>query len=292
MIVPKKQNLDLINEHLTCRLCSGYLIDAWTINECLHSFCRACIFSYFNDNDENTSCPTCSAVPHPGNPLLGISKDCWLQQLVYKLVPSLFKREMCRRRSFYDANPDEKVKFLEQYSKTLSSQMSCREEELGELSERCLFQQQDKFHKQEKIHVTLQYNDKESNVDDKRYHYLECSAQMPVKILKEYLKKILPLSKRTHYQIDVLFEQKILLDNFTLNHVYSLKPNKLDKYKQLNIFYRVIILEREPDDPTKDEEEDSENIVKEINTETDLTRSAEKNSSEMVSIVSIVPRSG
>jgi len=244
MVPSKKLNLDLINEHLTCRLCSGYLIDAWTINECLHSFCRPCIFSYFNDNDENTACPVCSTIPHPANPLLGITKDCWLQQIVYKLVPSLFKREMCQRRIYYDSNPDDKFKLLEQYTKTHSSQMGCREEELGELSERCLFQQKNKFHNQENIYITLEYNENTKS----HLYFLECSSNMPMNILKQYLKKVLPLSKRTRYQIDILYDQKILLDNLTLNHIYSWKPNQSEKHKQLHLFYRVIIIEREEND--------------------------------------------
>ena len=253
MVPAKKRNLDQINEHLTCRLCSGYLIDAWTIDECLHSFCRACIFSYFNDNDENTTCPTCSTIPHPGNPLLGITKDCWLQQLVYKLVPSLFKREMCERRIYYDANPESKSKFIEQYTKTHSSQMGCREEELGELSERCLFQQKNKFHDQEKILMTLEYNDHELKTGERQLYFLECSSHMPIKILKQYLKKVLPLSQRTHYHIDVLLDQKVLLDSFTLIHIYSWRTSKPEKNKQLHLFYRVIITERDVDDPIKSE---------------------------------------
>lgn len=245
MMVPtKKLNLDLINEHLTCRLCSGYLIDAWTINECLHSFCRPCIFSYFNDHEENTTCPVCLTVPHPAKPLLGITKDCWLQQIVYKLVPSLFKREMCQRRLYYDSNPDNKLKLLEQYTKTHSSQMGCREEELGELSERCLFQQKYKLNNKENIYITLEYNENpQANL-----YFLECSSNMPINILKQYLKKVLPLSKRTRYQIDILYDQKILLDNLTLNHIYSWKQNKSEKQKQLHLFYRVIIIEREEED--------------------------------------------
>ena len=248
MLTSKRLNLHLINEHLTCGLCSGYLIDAWTINECLHSFCRPCIFSYFNDNDENTACPTCATVPHPAKPLLGVTKDCWLQQLVYKLVPSLFKREMCQRRIYYDAHPESKSKLIEQHTKTHPSQMGCREEELGELSERCLFQQKDKFNNHEKIHIKLEYNENDEKIEDKHVHYLECSSTMPIKIFKEYFRKILPLSKRSHYQIDVLFDQKVLLDNFTLSHVHSWKQNKQEKHKQLHLFYRIIILEREPDD--------------------------------------------
>ncbi|UJR37384.1 hypothetical protein I4U23_030090 [Adineta vaga] len=239
MVPSKKLNLDVINEHITCQLCSGYLIDAWTINECLHSFCRPCIFSYFNDHDENTTCPVCSTVPHPANPLLGITKDCWLQQIVYKLVPSLFKREMCQRRIFYDSNPDSKTKLLEQYIKTHPSQMGCREEELGELSERCLFQQKNKLNNKENIYITLEYN------QTHEMYFLECSSNMPINILKQYLKKVLPLSKRTRYQIDVLYDQKVLLDNLTLNHIYSWKGNQSEKYKQLHLFYQIIIIERE-----------------------------------------------
>jgi hypothetical protein len=247
MIPSKKLNLDLINEHITCHLCSGYLIDAWTINECLHSFCRPCIFSYFNDNDENTACPVCSTVPHPANPLLGITKDCWLQQIVYKLVPSLFKREMCQRRIYYDSNSDNKFKLIEQYTKTHSSQMGCREEELGELSERCLFQQNNKFNNQENLYLTLEYNEndlKDFLTKSQRY-YIQCSSNMPINILKQYLKKVLPLSKRTRYQIDILYDQKILLDNLILNHIYSWKQIKCEKQKQLHLFYRVIIIERD-----------------------------------------------
>lgn len=35
--IPKKIQLKTVNPHITCNLCSGYLIDATTIVECLHS---------------------------------------------------------------------------------------------------------------------------------------------------------------------------------------------------------------------------------------------------------------
>jgi hypothetical protein len=289
MVPAKKQNLDQINEHLTCHLCSGYLIDAWTINECLHSFCRACIFSYFNDNDENTTCPTCSSIPHPGNPLLGITKDCWLQQLVYKLVPSLFKREMCQRRTFYDANPESKSKFVERYTKTHSSQMGCREEELGELSERCLFQQKNKFHDQEKIFMTLEYNDQELKSDEKQLYFLECSSHMPIKILKQYLKKVLPLSKRTHYHIDVLFDQKVLLDSFTLIHIYSWRTSKPEKHKQLHLFYRVIITERQVDETLQSDAQD-QSILPPVTSQIVQSNSSRDNETDTVSNIKRIQR--
>ena len=45
-----------LNSHLTCFLCKGYLIDATTVIECLHSFCKSCIVRYL---DTSSFCPTC-----------------------------------------------------------------------------------------------------------------------------------------------------------------------------------------------------------------------------------------
>lgn len=39
--------LRILNPYLTCSLCKGYLIDAITIMDCLHTFCKSCLFTYF-----------------------------------------------------------------------------------------------------------------------------------------------------------------------------------------------------------------------------------------------------
>nr|XP_034579115.1 plectin-like isoform X2 [Setaria viridis] len=44
---------------VTCGLCGRILRDATTVSECLHSFCRKCVFKKFKDED-TTFCPTCS----------------------------------------------------------------------------------------------------------------------------------------------------------------------------------------------------------------------------------------
>ncbi|RMC01376.1 hypothetical protein DUI87_21814 [Hirundo rustica rustica] len=80
-----------LNPHLMCALCGGYFIDAATIVECLHSFCRTCIVRYL---ETNKYCPMCDAQVRQT-----------LQDIVYKLVPGLFKDEMKRRRDFYSAYP-------------------------------------------------------------------------------------------------------------------------------------------------------------------------------------------
>ncbi|CAG0886854.1 unnamed protein product [Cyprideis torosa] len=90
--------LNEVNEHITCPICGGYFIDATTIVECLHSFCRACIVRYL---ETSKNCPICDVQIHRAKPLLNIRPDKQLQDVVYKLVPGLFQDEMRRRREFY-----------------------------------------------------------------------------------------------------------------------------------------------------------------------------------------------
>lgn len=94
--------ITVINPMLTCKLCKGYLIDATTIVECLHSFCRSCIVSYLK---LHTTCPVCDTLLHKTRPHLAIRPDRSLQAIVYKLIPNLFEKEMSCRRSFFKEHP-------------------------------------------------------------------------------------------------------------------------------------------------------------------------------------------
>ncbi|XP_073660810.1 polycomb group RING finger protein 3 isoform X3 [Tursiops truncatus] len=89
-MLTRKIKLWDINAHITCRLCSGYLIDATTVTECLHTFCRSCLVKYL---EENNTCPTCRIVIHQSHPLQYIGHDRTMQDIVYKLVPGLQEGE-------------------------------------------------------------------------------------------------------------------------------------------------------------------------------------------------------
>lgn len=83
----KKVKLSDLKEHISCYLCKNYLIEATTIIECLHTFCKTCIVKYLSDN--NITCPKCDNVIHQSHPLQYISFDRTMQDIVYKLVPQL-----------------------------------------------------------------------------------------------------------------------------------------------------------------------------------------------------------
>ncbi|CAG2181235.1 unnamed protein product, partial [Oppiella nova] len=94
----RKIRLKSLNPHITCKICRGYLIDATTVTECLHTFCKSCLVKHL---EEHNSCPTCEIVIHQSHPLQYISFDRTMQDIVYKLVPNLQQNETKRERDFY-----------------------------------------------------------------------------------------------------------------------------------------------------------------------------------------------
>lgn len=54
----ERENISLgdIHPYITCYLCKGYLIEATTIVECLHTYCHSCLMKYLC---REKSCPQC-----------------------------------------------------------------------------------------------------------------------------------------------------------------------------------------------------------------------------------------
>ncbi|XP_026332310.1 polycomb group RING finger protein 3 [Hyposmocoma kahamanoa] len=94
----RRIKLKTLNSHITCKICRGYFIDATTVTECLHTFCKSCLVKHL---EENNTCPTCNIVIHQSHPLQYISFDRTMQDIVYKLVPDLQDSELKRERDFY-----------------------------------------------------------------------------------------------------------------------------------------------------------------------------------------------
>ncbi|KAK1905148.1 Polycomb group RING finger protein 6 [Dissostichus eleginoides] len=93
-----KRPLSEFYPYIRCALCSRFLIDATTIIECLHTFCKSCIVKHFFYNNR---CPTCSIVVHQTQPTYNIRPDRQLQDIVYKMVPFLEESERKQMCQFY-----------------------------------------------------------------------------------------------------------------------------------------------------------------------------------------------
>ncbi|KAG0415720.1 hypothetical protein HPB47_007107 [Ixodes persulcatus] len=135
-----------LNAVLSCMLCGGYLVNAATLIDCLHSFCKVCIVRYL---DTSKLCPICDVPVHKSRPLSCLRVDKTLQDIVYKVVPGLYQREMKQRREFYDQHPD------------AASKVPCLEDRgVVEASGRLIFSPQDT------VSVSLEYFTGERNPDN------------------------------------------------------------------------------------------------------------------------------
>ncbi|XP_029639900.1 polycomb complex protein BMI-1 isoform X1 [Octopus sinensis] len=222
-----------LNPHLTCILCGGYFIDATTIIECLHPFCRACIVRYL---ESSKFCPICEVMVHKTRPLQNIRADETLQDLVYKLVPGLYRNEMKRRRDFYASH---KVHLGNHTAQTPG------EDRGDEAIERLIYTEDERVslslelltgYSEERIRFLTRENlNGNTKNQGKEIRYLLCPAAFTVAHLKKFLRMKFELSQR--YEIHIFHSDEPLKDNYTLidiAYIYTWRRNA-----PLRLFYSV-----------------------------------------------------
>lgn len=185
----------VLNDHFQCGICEGYLIDATTISECLHSFCKSCIIHFIKTIDHK--CPTC-------NNSLDDLKSCIqfdssLQRLIYRLVPDLLKKELERREVF--AQKENYVEHLKKNSIVNIKLFNTQNDEY--------FNMINKLNSKENLEessprrainmINALNNNRKKEVKIK---YIQCVAQTPMRILIKLL--------RNKYSIPYNFKVNIL----------------------------------------------------------------------------------
>ncbi|NXT92797.1 PCGF2 protein, partial [Anhinga rufa] len=232
-----------LNPHLMCALCGGYFIDATTIVECLHSFCKTCIVRYL---ETNKYCPMCDVQVHKTRPLLSIRSDKTLQDIVYKLVPGLFKDEMKRRRDFYAAYPMAEGE-CQPRGRPLAPAVppatpqplppsapavpNGSNEDRGEVSE------QEKGNLTDDEIVSLSIEFYEGSREEKKgavengdlekekkngVRFLRCPAAMTVMHLAKFLRNKMDVPSK--YKVEVLYEDEPLKEYYTLMDIAYIYP--------------------------------------------------------------------
>lgn len=220
-----RKKLIELNPHLTCVLCGGYFVDATTIIECLHSFCKTCIVRYL---DVHKMCPVCDVQVHKARPLQNIRSDQTLQDIVYKLVPGLFRDEMRRRREFYASLP----------ASERMSHWPTSSEGRGDVHglERLIFNPEDM------ISISLEYTARDvlpirplllgpqpeapETQPPGSHRYLLCPGGFTVGHLKKFLRAKFGLAK--NHEVDVMYMHDHLLDEYSLvdlAYIYSWRRN-------------------------------------------------------------------
>ncbi|XP_029385348.1 polycomb complex protein BMI-1-A [Echeneis naucrates] len=204
-----------LNPHLMCVLCGGYFIDATTIIECLHSFCKMCIVRYL---ETSKYCPICDVQVHKTKPLLNIRSDKTLQDIVYKLVPGLFKNEMKRRRDFYAEHP------VDASNGSNEDRGEVADEEKRIITDDEIISLSIEFFDQSRLGGGIEDKPSKDQVANKRY--LQCPAAMTVMHLRKFLRSKMDIPNA--YQVEVMYEDEPLKDYYTLMdiaYIYTWRRN-------------------------------------------------------------------
>ncbi|XP_078587494.1 polycomb group RING finger protein 3-like isoform X1 [Branchiostoma floridae x Branchiostoma japonicum] len=196
-----------VNPHITCMLCKGYLVDATTITECLHTFCKSCIVQYL---EENNDCPTCKQVIHQSHPLNYISHDRTMQDIVYKLVPGLQKAELKKQQDFYKKRglpfPGQPLDGEEDSNgKSTASSSKSKEDE-----------DSDYHRSDEQVNICLECSS--NRMRELRKKFIRCSSQATINHLRKFIAKKLELKEHSQ-QVEILCNEEILGKDHTLKFV-------------------------------------------------------------------------
>ncbi|XP_057293031.1 polycomb complex protein BMI-1-B-like isoform X2 [Hydractinia symbiolongicarpus] len=197
----KSITLQNINPYLVCSLCKGYLVDATTIVECLHSFCKSCIIKHL---ELSYNCPKCNTEIHKTKPLEYIRSDPSLQEIVYKLVPDLFAKEEQRRYEWRKLDISN-----ENGATTTSTEHSPHDT---------------------RILVTLKYFRGTSRMERIKTEkvlqlfptrYLCCQPEMPVGVLKKFVQHKFDISQDM-FELELWRGDETLLDELTLKQLVQI----------------------------------------------------------------------
>ncbi|KAM0725933.1 Polycomb group RING finger protein 3 [Formica fusca] len=201
----RRIKLKTLNSHITCKICRGYLIDATTVTECLHTFCKSCLVKHL---EEKHTCPTCQIVIHQSHPLQYISFDRTMQDIVYKLVPDLQENEIKRERDFYRARG-----------------LACPKDILpnaGEVEEERAnadaHAESDYHRTDEQVNVCLECMN--ASLKTLKRRFIRCSAQATITHMKKFIAKKVLSGMEKYRDIDILCNNELLGKDHTLKFVY------------------------------------------------------------------------
>lgn len=190
--IRRRPKIKELNDMISCYLCHGYLINATTIDYCVHSFCRSCIVKYL---ETDKRCPICRSGGKQIN-LSNLRSDERLKSLIYKIVPGLFQNEHQRQIQFYadyNSNKDEELEDTNQ----------CESED-------------DYFSPAEPISLSLEYHPLALKGCDKQQippiRYLQCPAAVTVHHLKDLFIQNL---------ISILIIKELMLISYTKKKFYQ-----------------------------------------------------------------------
>lgn len=218
---------DLLNLHFVCSVCSGYFIDAHTITECLHTFCRRCLPRPLK------SCPKCGISLSAGQ-TNGVKPDRSVQLLVDKFFPRFAANEEVEKIAFYSK------KGIKRKNREISATTKDVSSTAGPSKKRA-----EAAGSKSKAPVpAMRPRDKEvcfqllpstgSKLSPLGKPYLRTSGQLRTIHLKKYLVKKLDLGE--HSQIEILLKGEVVGSEHNLTFI---RRTRWFEENHLTLHYRL-----------------------------------------------------
>jgi len=236
-----------INPLLQCSLCNGYLVDPYTIKECMDTFCRTCILIYFeNISNSEYKCPKCQINLQP---FTDISKclipDRQFGDILRSLLPSLDTDEINNEKIFYEQNslliPKDlrlKLRLVKNLSpmRYIDSQGQTRIHSIKTKSTISSI-------KKSLIPIAFQielckkYIDPSLTIKEYPKKYLCINSQLEINHIRKYIQTICQISKP--YQVYLFFYDSCLNDSTPLLLIKKLLFSSNDRIK---LFFSIMLI--------------------------------------------------
>uniref|UniRef100_A0AAF5D334 39S ribosomal protein L36, mitochondrial n=1 Tax=Strongyloides stercoralis TaxID=6248 RepID=A0AAF5D334_STRER len=198
-----------VNPQITCPICNGYFVDATTVIECVHTFCRSCLLKHFEEGDN--TCPACHIEIHQCYPSQYVIFDRTMQDIVYKLVPGMWEEEQKRRKEF------EKMKAAEN-GEIVNSELHDENTE-GE-KKPCCEENDDPStkHKRNQDMVTVCLKPG-GGLDPLPRNILRISEYVTVSTLKRYVALVFHNDAKRYSEFDFFCNNELMGRDFTLKFI-------------------------------------------------------------------------
>jgi len=234
----------ILNQYLICGLCMGYYRDAMTIKECLHTFCKSCIYKYFVDC--GSECPQCD-VRLGTNPYELIKYDRQIQAIVDKIFPDIEIKDSESEREFYKKTgidyqepipPAGKHGDSSSLKRPNPSEDSAPSEEPSTPTVTKKLKKSDvekKFYADEvAFELTLDELEKDDMLKKLDRPFIRTSAKVTILHLKKYLKKKLETPVK---DVEITFRGEVLGNEHSLEYIW--KTRGVSDSKTPNFKYRL-----------------------------------------------------
>ncbi|XP_065649378.1 polycomb group RING finger protein 1 isoform X3 [Hydra vulgaris] len=194
-----------LNPYLVCMLCAGYFVDATTIIECLHTFCKSCIVRHLQSSKR---CPTCNIQIHETEPMSKLMLDRTMQDIIQKLIPWVFIDESRRAQDF-------ECKLNKQVVTDLPK---------NDFQKLELVEPKNSYLSDEQINLCLCLKScsdffAEMKLEEIQHKYVRCSVRSYIHHIRHLLSKLYDVSLKD-YKIQISCNGKILSDLNNLKLIY------------------------------------------------------------------------